>query len=249
MKLDHFVCNVDRQYQENAAFIKKTRDAGFPYEPKNGKGTKGFKASNLWIGSEYFELIHILQPDGGGWKKEWVSRYHAGNRGMICLMLDVSDIQAIYDDMITAEVALSTPEPLTFKLFFNLLTMKLPWKNAYFNFFEGIPLQIGLQQMNSEKAYQRMKKRMIPNATDNKITGITEMQIKGNFSANDYRMIEKIFKCRENHDGTMTALLSSGQTIKFEKADAYSVEMMATSNQSSFTGKQLQIENCTITVS
>lgn len=30
-----------------------------PYEPKWGKGTKGFNVSNLWIGNEYLEMVNI----------------------------------------------------------------------------------------------------------------------------------------------------------------------------------------------
>ena len=249
MKLDHFVFNVDRQYQENNVLIEEFISSGFPYEPQKGKGTKGFKASNLWIGNEYFEFIHILQPNGGGWKEEWVNQFNTGKRGMVCLMLDVKDIQSTYEDIIKADISLSTPEPLTFKLFFNLLTMKMPWKNSYFDFFEGIPLQIGLQQMDSEKAYQRLEKRMIPNSRDNQIMGISEIHIKGNFSLNDFQMIEKIFKCKQENAGEITIVLSSNQKIIFEKADEYSVVMKATSNNQKFLGKEIQIENCKIIVS
>ena len=44
--------------------IQSIRNTGVPYEPKWGKGTKGFKASNIWIGNEYLEMI---PPIKYGW--------------------------------------------------------------------------------------------------------------------------------------------------------------------------------------
>ena len=61
MKLDHFVVNVDKKYQKNGMVIDNIRNMNFPYEPKWGKGTKGFKVSDLWIGNEYLEMVHILK--------------------------------------------------------------------------------------------------------------------------------------------------------------------------------------------
>ena len=49
MKIDHLVINVNQEYQLNNNIIDEIRRSGFPYEPKWGKGTKGFKATNLWI--------------------------------------------------------------------------------------------------------------------------------------------------------------------------------------------------------
>ena len=63
----HLVVNVDSFVQEDENFIKKVHSLGLPYEPKWGKGTKGFKVSNIWIGNEYFELVKIKSKDGGGW--------------------------------------------------------------------------------------------------------------------------------------------------------------------------------------
>mgnify|MGYP000877496221 FL=1 len=58
MKLDHFVVNIDKKYQKDEKNISNISDS-IPYEPKWGKGTKGFKVSNLWIGNEYLEMVHV----------------------------------------------------------------------------------------------------------------------------------------------------------------------------------------------
>ncbi len=69
MKIDHLVINIDDKYQKDSESIKDIRDTGMLYEPKFGKGTKGFKATNIWFGTEYFEMINLLRKDGGGWVK------------------------------------------------------------------------------------------------------------------------------------------------------------------------------------
>ena len=100
LRIDHLVVNIDKKYQTDELEIQSIRNTGLPYEPKWGKGTKGFKASNIWIGNEYLEMINLLKKDGGGWKPEWVEEYNKGHRGLICLMLDVVDVDKIYEEMV-----------------------------------------------------------------------------------------------------------------------------------------------------
>jgi len=67
MKLDHFVVHIDNDESILERLKQTIEPLGFPFEPKRGKGTKGFKAANIWIGRQYFEIIRLLRPDGGGW--------------------------------------------------------------------------------------------------------------------------------------------------------------------------------------
>ena len=72
----------------------------------------------------------------------------------------------------------------------------MPWRNSYFPFFEGIPLQIGLQQMRDEKSVEFMRQYMVPNAKDNGIDGIEEIKIKGAFTESDFKLIIQFLKLR-----------------------------------------------------
>ncbi|MCG8479223.1 MAG: hypothetical protein MI724_09025 [Spirochaetales bacterium] len=92
MKIDPIVVNVDGRYQTDRTLIDAIRNTGFLYEPKYGKGTAGFKASDIWIGEEYFEFIRITRHDGGGWRPDWTERYHRGHQGAICIFFAVDDI-------------------------------------------------------------------------------------------------------------------------------------------------------------
>ncbi|MGL5328010.1 MAG: hypothetical protein ACRDD7_01995, partial [Peptostreptococcaceae bacterium] len=192
-KFDHFVVNINKKYQTNKNVINSITDAGFPYKPSWGKGTKGFKASNLWIGNEYLEMINILKSDGGGWKSDWVELYNNGHRGLICIMLDTEDIDKLYNLLISKNIKVTKPEHLKFKWFFNLFTKVMPWQNCYIDFLEGIPLQIGFQQMNDQKSRDFMEQYMVPNSRDNNIEGINKVIIKGNLTHNDIELISSVF--------------------------------------------------------
>lgn len=247
MKIDHLVVNVDKKYQKNSFEIESIRDAGLPYEPKWGKGTKGFKASNIWIGNEYFEMIHLLKEDGGGWKSEWVEKYNSGHRGLICLMLDVDDLDKVYKEMInTNSISISEPKYLQFKWGLGLFTRTMPWRNSYFPFFEGIPLQIGLQQMKNEKSVEFMRKYMVPNAKDNGINGIKEIRIKGPFTESDFGLINTIFKTKESLDNGVIIYLENDQTLIFESADEYNVDVISSSSND--RNSEVKIESILISV-
>ncbi|MGL4106750.1 hypothetical protein [Clostridium sp. LP20] len=240
MKLDHFVVNVDEKYQKDKGIIDYIRNAKLPYEPKWGKGTKGFKVSNLWIGNEYFEMVRIIKENGGGWIREWTKKYNEGHRGMICLMLDVEDIDAIYKLLTEKNIPISKPEWLEFKWFFNLFTRRMPWRNSYIPFFEGAPFQIGFQEMKDEKSRDFMKQYMVPNSRDNGIDGINKIIIKGRFNKADFDMILSVF---ENQGfvkaGAIEVELSSSQFIEFVEDQSYKIEIYTNST----TGQSIEIEN------
>lgn len=215
MKLDHFVLHVDKAIQQDPAVIEDIRQKGLPYEPNWGKGTKGFKASNLWIGHEYLELVHLLKPDGGGWKPDWVQRANKGERGLVCLMLDVDDLDKAYADLTAKGIAVTPPQWLEFKWGFGLFTRRMPWRNCYLPYFEGAPFQLGLQQMKDEKARTFMEQYMVPNARDNGISGIQRAQITAAFTPADHALLQAVLG-----DG-----LVDGQSLTFAQGDAFQADL------------------------
>lgn len=245
-KFDHFIINVDKYYQKDKDIINKIITAGFPYKPSWGKGTRGFKASNLWIGNEYFEMINILKPDGGGWKTDWVNLYNKGHRGLICIMLDVLNIDELYNSLNKSDINITKPEYLKFKWFFNMFTRTMPWKNSYINFFEGIPLQIGFQQMKDEKSRKFMEEYMVPNSRDNDIIGINKIIVRGPLTNNDKNLICNIFNKYITQTEPLTIHLNKEQIIIFENSTDYTVEMFTKCNNKIFSDKSISIENISI---
>ena len=243
MKIDHLVVNVDSYVQEDENFIKKVHSIGLPYEPKWGKGTKGFKVSNIWIGNEYFELIKIKSKDGGGWIQSWTEDYHSGHRGLIGFALEVDDIEATYQKLVRQNIQLSTPEPLKFKWFFKLLSKTMPWKNSYLPKFEGMPFQFFLQQLNDEKSRAFMQKYMVPNSREKNINGILEVKIHGTLTEQDKNIIKALFQDYIiTTDSTLTVSLGR-QIISFVESKNHSVEVILDCDNEENSTKQLEIGN------
>lgn len=246
MKIDHLVINVNDKYQLDNNIIEEIRKKGFPYEPKWGKGTKGFKVSNLWIGNEYLEMIRLLKEDGGGWKSEWVNHYNNDHRGLICLMIDVDNLDAEYKRILNKGINITEPKYLQFKWFFNLFTRTMPWRNSYINFFQGVPMQIGFQQMKDSKALDFMRQYMVPNSKDNGIDGINKIVIKGPFVKADYDLIHEVFQSSESREGATGVILSEGQEIIFQENDCFYVEVYTYGNNEKLSGSSIEIENIKI---
>ncbi len=245
-KLDHLVINIDECYQKDKKYISKIVEAGFPYEPSFGKGTRGFKVSNIWIGNEYFEMVNILKQEGGGWIESWTNLYNNGHRGLVCLMIDTNSLDKIYDIFKNRNINISKPEFLKFKWFFNLFMRTMPWRNSYVNFFEGIPLQIGLQEMKDDKSRKFMEEYMVPNSIDNEILGIEKIIVKGPITTNDIELIKKIFKEYIIRDFPLTMTLDNNQTLIFKEDKEYSVDIFTKCDNEKLKNKKVEIENITI---
>ena len=138
-------------------------------------------------------LVQIKTKYGGGWIKDWTTKYLNGHRGLIGFALEVEDIDATYYKLLSQNINISSPEPLKFRWFFNLLNKTMPWRNSYLPEFEGVPFQFFLQQLNDEKSKNYMEQYMVPNSRDNDIEGISEVIIYGNLTENDKRIIYALF--------------------------------------------------------
>lgn len=240
MKIDHLVVNVDSFVQEDKSFIRKIHSFGLPYEPKWGKGTKGFKVSNIWVGNEYFELIKIKSVDGGGWIESWTEDYHRGHRGLIGFALEVDDIEATYQNLIRQNIQVSTPEPLKFKWFFKLLSKTMPWKNSYLPMFEGMPFQFFLQQLNDEKSKAFMQQYMVPNSREKNINGILEVKIYGTLTDQDKNLVKALFQDYKINDSTITVSLGR-QIISFVESKKYLVEVILDCENEEKSTEKLEI--------
>ncbi len=245
MKIDHLVVNVDRFVHEDKDFVKSVNSVGLPYEPKWGKGTKGFKVSNLWIGNEYFEMVRIKNKDGGGWVQSWTEQYNNGHRGLIGFALDVNDIDAVYKRLLSQKIEVSSPEPLRFRWFFNMLHKTMPWKNSYLPVFEGVPFQFFLQQMNDEKSKNFMQQYMVPNSNDHNINGISQVNIYGAWTEKDKELIKEIFVDYEVQDDMITISIET-QTICCIDSDVYKVEVLLDCSNTEYSKRELEIGNLTI---
>ena len=237
--------NVSSDVQESKEMIERIRLAGLPYEPKRGKGTKGFKVANIWIGNEYLEMVRIKKVDGGGWIPKWTEKYLKGHRGLIGFALDVDDIEATYQSLVNSNVKVSKPEPLKFRWFFNLFSKTMPWKNAYLPEFEGVPFQFFLQQLDNEKTKLYMQKYMVPNSIEENIHGIVEVIVYGNMTDNDKSILRALFKDYKEHEGKILITIGN-QLITFVESENHYVEVILDCSNELYSSKEVKIENVII---
>ena len=248
MKIDHLVVNVDKEYQTDPHTIEDIRNVGLPYEPKWGKGTSGFKASNIWIGDEYFELIRLLKEKGGGWRKEWVESYNKRHRGLICLFIETDNINENFSRIKNLGIDISTPKYLQFKWCFGLLTRTMPWQNSYLPFFENIPFQLGFQQMKDEASKNWMKPYMVPNSRENGIDRISAINIYGNYTKNDNQLICNVFPDATVHSNRVIVEFTNNQKLSFIQNESHYIEVQIQCIDEELKGKGVDIHNIKIQI-
>lgn len=242
--IDHVVINVDECYQNNPNFIAEANSKGLLYEPKKGKGTKGFKASNFWLGQQYLELIYIKSKDGGGWIKEWVDRFHSGHRGVIGVFLKTDNINDTTKQL--KSYGISNPERISFPFFFNLIKISAQWLNSYLPFFKKVPFQLGFQQVDSKKVEDRMLTRMLPNSSDNGIQGIHSIIYYGPFETTEFEWLKQAFQCVEKDSENLMIPLLNNQELHFCISKDIKTEIKLVGNMDNFSN--LSIENITISI-
>lgn len=192
MNFDHVVVHIDNDEQILSDLKQKAENVGVPFEPSWGKGTKGFKTSNIWIGRQYFEIIRLLHPDGGGWEQRWVSKYNVGKRGAFCLFLQTNNIHSVANKLRAYGLAIDGPKRLSFKGFFGLIKKTLPWELIYLPAIPGTDLEIGFIQYDPDPK-DRIKQFLVPNADENGIAGITSAEVTLPLSAEVRQFLQKLF--------------------------------------------------------
>jgi hypothetical protein len=242
MKIDHLVVNVNKEIQEKKEMIKNVHSIGLPYVPKSGKGTKGFKVSNIWIGKEYLELVRVKTKDGGGWVQEWVQKYCDGHRGLIGLAIDVENIDNVYEKMIKDGIKITKPKPLQFRWFFNLFKKTMPWENAYIQPMKGMPFQFFLQQMNDQKSREYMEKYMYPNSVEEGVEGIIAVKLYGEVTIEDRNIIGSLFSDVTNGEKEIIIRLKN-QAIHLIQSNEHFIEIILDCQNEAYRGKKLKIEN------
>ena len=244
IRLDHFVINIDNNQFNLAELKKEIGPKGYPFEPGRGKGTKGFKVANLWIGQQYFEMVWLKKADGGGWKKDWVEKYNSGHRGMIALFLMTDNLDEIRAGLLSRGVRVSGPERISFRWFFGLLKRTMPWRSIYTEPIPGTDLQICFGEMDSIKVMENMKRYMTPNSSSKGITGIKEALVKLNSSPEVSEYLKKLFpQLKKQHDKLVYEMDNS--VLAFQLSDKQGVEILlkATTSNIGLTGKKFRIEN------
>lgn len=243
MNIDHIVVHIDNDERILEDLKRKTESVGVPFEPTWGKGTRGFKAANIWIGRQYFEIIRLLKPDGGGWVDHWVSKYNEGKRGAFCLFLQTHEIENIAEALRKIGLSIEGPKRLSFKGLFGLIKKTLPWELIYLPAIPGTDLEIGFIQYDPDPK-DRIKQFLVPNADQNGITGISSAEISLPFSAEAREFIKQLFPGAIENEKVIEVALLNGH-LRFRNGNLR-VNLKADTQTSDLKGKSFSIANVSL---
>ena len=246
MILDHFVIHMDDDPAQLEGLKTRLDACGVPFEPDWGKGTKGFRASNIWIGRQYFEIIRILRPDGGGWVPQWVARHQQGQRGLYCLFLKTDRLDDIAETLRAAGVETQGPERITFRAFFGLLKKSMPWRVLYLPPIPGTGLEFGFIEYDPDPK-GRLKAHMVPNADENGLTGVTEARIRLPLTEDTAAFIQQVFPDTTTEAGVLTVPLADG-SLRVENAEDIHIDFYADKSDPTRQPGTVSFQNTTLHV-
>lgn len=245
MKLDHFVVHIDNDEEALAKLKREIEPLGFPFEPKHGKGTGGFKAANIWIGRQYFEIIRLLNKSGGGWTPQWVKRYNDGVRGIYCVFLVTHSIDDIARRLKASGISVGAPERITFKAFFGLIKKTLPWQLIYLPPIPGTNLEIGFIQYDPDPN-DYIKQFLVPNSDENGITGIESGTIQLPLNSDILNFLKKIFPGGLEQEASFSVSLESGKLLFVHGLGEVQVELHAKTDDPTLRGNNFRFLNVSV---
>jgi hypothetical protein len=243
MRLDHFVVHVDNNIAKLKQLAAAATSAGMPFNPKKGKGTSGFRATNIWIGDQYFEIPWLRRHDGGGWKKEWVELYNNGQRGAFCIFLLTRNLRELKARLEAAGVAVNE-EKVSFKAF-GLFTKVMPWTTLHLPRLPGTNLEISF--IEYEPICETWFARMSPNAKTNGIEGVLsgEIEVQDFEGASDF--LRRVFPESRTMSDEFVASLEGG-TLVVRRGSENRVTLFARSKEAKLVGKEFSFEDVTVKV-
>jgi len=246
MHLDHFVVHIDGP-ERLKKIAEESSLAGFPFNPKKGKGDKGFKATNIWIGQEYFEITWLLKPDGGAWIPEWVDRYKKGSRGAVCIFLRTESLDELAKGFEQRGIG-HRIERTSFKVLFGLYTVKLPWRILLLPPLPGTDVEISYIQYDPG-TIDKFAKYWKPNSRENGINGIHSADIHVQDVPSTIEYLKKIFPDYKSNESGFSIPISEGVIrILATKTPQHKehITLYAKSTNKEFDKKKFSIENVTV---
>lgn len=244
LMLDHFVVHMDNDPARLHALKDELATLGIPFEPDRGKGTKGFKASNIWIGRQYFEIVRILRPDGGGWVPAWVARHQRGVRGLYCIFLKTDRLDELAARLREASLAPAGPERISYRAFFGLFRKSMPWRVLYLPPVPGTDLEISFIEYDpgSQDAF---KPHMVPNADENGVVGVSSATVRMPFSSEARPFLAKLFPDAAVEPDVVTAPLDNGR-LRFTPGENVHVALDADMAAPNHCRGSVTFENVTL---
>ena len=241
LELDHVVIHIDDDPALLPDLKARLAAVDVPFEPDWGKGTKGFKAANIWIGRQYFEIVRILRPDGGGWVARWVARHHRGKRGLYCLFLKTDRLDDMAAHLRAAGLETPTPERVTYRAFFGLFKKTMPWRMLYLPPIPGTDLELAFIEYDPDPG-DVMKAHMVPNADENGIVGLHDACLRLPLTGEARTFLRRVFPAATDTADGLTAPLAAG-SVRIENADTVQADLYAHRTGTDSNARAISLEN------
>lgn len=260
MRLDHFVIHVDNDVKILEALKKEIAPLGFPFNPESGKHTQGFVTTNIWIGEQYLEIVHLLQPSVRGWNPRWVEGYNQGKRGVFSIFIAVKDLDEVHKELLERGIEIPIPEPkqslakaskdilAAVTGLLGLVQSKqkktFPWRSLSLPPVPGTDMDISFLEYDEEAA-EEIKTLMKPNAEEYGITGIHRAKIYLPLWDEGIGFLQKVFPQLLGATTQQKVELKEDELLFFrsDPEAGLKLKLEASAEHKKYAGKKFQIEN------
>ena len=245
LKVDHIVVHIDDNPEILQDLKKEAERCGFPFEPGRGKGNRGVRVSNLWVGDQYFEIPQVFTKGNGGRAQSWVERYNKGNRGIYCLYLRAKNLERLQSDLAVRGI-MSSMEKTTYKTFFGLFTVTKPWQYLRLPPIPGSDFEIGFFDCD-EVAAKKVRPQMKPNSMHNGIMGISDVDIMLPDYSGAVTFLKALFPNLEVGEKQAKVILENSE-LHFHQSPSQTLEVVldAESINDGLVGKAFSFQNVTL---
>ncbi len=246
MKLDHIVVHIDNDPELLKKLKSEAERCGFPFDPSKGKGTRGLRVANLWVGDQYLEIPRILRKDGGSWTEDWVTKFNEGKRGVYCLFLRASNLERLQSDLSVRGIR-SSLERTSYKGFLGLYRVTMPWRYLRLAPIPDSDFEIGFFEME-EGVSDKKKQRMIPNSGANGIVGFGDVDIMLPSFEKALPFLKAVFAQLVDEGSQHAKVSLDGSEIHFYQSPQNTLEVVmdAQSKNDELVGKSFSFQNVTL---
>jgi hypothetical protein len=248
MRLDHFVIHTSNSEQLLQDLKGTIEPMGFPFEPKWGKGSKGFKVSNIWVGQEYFEIVRLLDPVNNDWVPRWANEFNQGARGIFCLFIETQKMDTLKQALQGRGVNALGPERTRFKILLGLFSKKMPWRYLTTPPIPGTSFEIGFIEYDPG-VREKFKDYMVPNSERNGILGIESADVMVPHLESNLTFLKNIFPDINRQQNKWVVPLGK-HLLSFREAtsERLHVRLYATTTNAERKGRRFQVENVEVIV-
>lgn len=245
MKIERLIINVDGSYLNDEVTEKFINKNGLSYNVDRKIKASGFNFSNIYIGKDNIELVEIKNKVND-WIEQYSNSYLIGRRGLVGLVIGSNDLKKDHDRIAQSGIGVSDFYQITYHKFKQLIKVKRPYQNIFIDFFDNIPLQLVLQELNDASYKETYYSKMKPNSKAQGINRISIVEIYGPFTDGDFKKIEVVFNIEKRCGSSISINLHSSQVILFIKDPVYRINVITDCDNSTYANKTVSIENLKI---